>query len=336
MYSDHCRPVKMGMSGSHVNSRDAGSAAQARRSEARRQAKRRHARKRIMQAGGVLVAALVIGLGAAWLLRDSSTPDEAVGQALHQFDTADYHSLVFDPNDPDTLFFGHHYGLMVSRDAGLTWDDGTLGEHDAMQQGIALDASRHYVAGHNVFQVSDDGGQTWRDRQSNLPALDIHGFAVAPSDPDRLYALEVVSGGFYSSRDGGASWEQLPLPPGLQTAMLPMAVSYDDPEHLFVTVGTDVLESLDGGESWIAQPGPGRTVVSLALMPDDPQRMLVGTVEGLWLWDVDVWRKLPLTVDGAVLAIAVHPTMTERIAVIDQQGNFYRSDDAGATWVTAP
>src|SRR3990172_11497799 len=38
--------------------------------------------------------------------------------AIHTFDTADYHSLAFDPDQPNVVLFGHHGGLQMSDDGG--------------------------------------------------------------------------------------------------------------------------------------------------------------------------------------------------------------------------
>ncbi len=276
--------------------------------------------------------AVVAGF-VAWRLVDDGA-DDVSGQAIFKFDTTDYHSLAFDPQDVDTLYFGHHGGLMVSEDGGETWADGRLQGVDVMQQSIPADGGgRHYAAGHEVFSVSTDGGATWSTPSTNLPALDIHGFAAAPTDSERLYAFEIVSRGFYTSTDGGSTWETLALPPGMQAGLLPLAVGYDDPLHVFAGVGDQLIESTDGGRNWTTIPAPGGTVVSIATSPDDPETLFVGTGEGLWQrGSGGGWARLSVLTDGAALAVAVHPDDPSVVAVLDQQGNLYRSDDGGATW----
>ena len=47
--------------------------------------------------------------------------------------TADFHALAFSPENSDTVFFGHHNGVMRSADGGKTWGavaDGAA--HDAV------------------------------------------------------------------------------------------------------------------------------------------------------------------------------------------------------------
>lgn len=304
-----------------------------RKQEARQRARRRRLQRLAVNAALGLVVLVAAGaLVAWWLARDDA--DDVAGQALYTFDTRDFHSLAFDPDDANRLYFGHHGGLMISDDGGASWRDAALQGVDVMQQSVPADGGgRHYAAGHEVFFVSSDGGATWAAPDTDLPALDIHGFAAAPTDGDRLYAFEIVSRGLYTSADGGATWTDLALPPGMQAGLLPMAVGYDDPLHLFAGVGPELIESKDGGQTWQPLEAPGGTIVSLATLPDDPASLLVGTEAGIWQRGVGGgWARLDLQTDGAVLAIAAHPADSSELAVLDQQGNLYRSHDGGASW----
>src|SRR5438093_3456308 len=64
---------------------------------------------------------------------------------------------------------------------------------------------------------STDGGTTWTQLGEGLPAVLQANIAVAPSDPNVLYAT-IAAGqgpiGFYKSTDGGAHWFQAITGPG--------------------------------------------------------------------------------------------------------------------------
>ena len=302
-----------------------------RTSETRRRAHQRRRRRLFGSLGVAVLVVLLSGFGAWRLLGETET---TASQPLHQFDTQDFHSLAFDPDDPDTIFFGHHGGMMISNDAGVTWQAGPPENIDVMQQAIPLaDPSRRYIAGHDVFQMSTDGGQTWDAPSTNLPGLDIHGFTAAPSDPDRLYASEVQTTGFYASVDGGATWEARALPLGMRAGTIPLVVAADDSEHVYAGVGGKIAESRDGGRTWQESSDLGIAVIGLAIDPTDPSALFAATSDGLQKrGSGGTWTKLPITPDGVLLAVAVHPRDPSRVAVIDQQGNFYRSDDGGRTW----
>jgi len=302
------------------------------RERMQREVQARRRQRRLLLSG--LLALTVIGIAVGvWAItaRVGSGPN---AQALYQFHTQDVHSLAFDPGDANTVFFGHHTGLKVSRDAGSTWQDVSVGNVDAMQLAMhAAGGDRRYLAGHNVFMVSTDGGKTWRNQPTNLPGLDLHTFAASPSDPMRLYTAPVGVGGLFTSTDGGSQWQQVPLPQGGASGM-GLAVAPHSPLHLYAGIGTRIAESRDGGKTWASQSGPTAEVMQLAI---DPAGVLyAGTVQGLAKRAPDgAWHTLPLPAGTAVFAIAVSATQPGRVAVVDQQGHFYRSDDGAQTWVPA-
>jgi photosystem II stability/assembly factor-like uncharacterized protein len=196
------------------------------------------------------------------------------------------------------------------------------------------DSSRLYAAGHDVFYVSTDGGESWASQPNNLPSLDLHAFAGSPSDPLRLYTAPAGQG-IFTSADGGATWEPITLPPGADRAPVALVVAPDDPLHVYGGTGSTVAESTDGGKTWQELPGsgPAGSVITLAISPDEPTTLYAGTDQGLFTRTTDgTWRDLEVDTSGAVLAVAVRPTQPERVAIVDQNGNFYRTDDAGESW----
>lgn len=274
---------------------------------------------------------VAIGLGAWWGL-GLSRP--ANGQALSRLATGDFHAIAFDPTNADTLFFGHHQGMKVSHDGGKSWQDTVVSGVDAMEIGMPAGGSRRmYLAGHDIFVVSSDAGQSWDQPQTNLPDLDLHGFAVAPSDPMRLYAFAMGVSGLFTSADGGTTWEPRTLPPGMSMGMLPLAVAPDNPLRVVAGVGDQLAVSEDGAKTWQTQPGPGGEITAIAIAPTAPPVRYVGASGAIWQESPDgTWQRLPLTPDGAILALAVSPSQPARIAAVDQRGNFYRSDDGGQHW----
>lgn len=131
------------------------------------------------------------------------------GEPISRLRTADFHSLAFSPLEPDTVFFGHHGGLLVSTDSGREWRPTSLQNADAMALAAPpADPKMMYAAGHNVFFKSIDGGRSWTSVESDLPGLDIHAFAADPENGDHLYAY-LVGFGLFRSEDGGENWELL-------------------------------------------------------------------------------------------------------------------------------
>lgn len=255
------------------------------------------------------------------------------GAALHTFDTEDAHSLAFDLADPDTLYFGHHGGLLVSHDGGKSWRDSSLRGVDAMQQMLALaDPPRHYVAGHDIFAVSVDGGQTWQPQTNNLPSLDLHTFSGSPADPNRLYTIPAGMG-LFTSDDGGETWVEASLPSGAQTQPIALAVAPNEPRTVFLARNGEIAISVDAAATWRSLAGPGGLISAIAVAPNEGETLYAATLEGLYLRRPNgAWERLPVEIEAMLVSLAVSPARPERIAMLDQDGNFYRSDDGGRTW----
>lgn len=130
-------------------------------------------------------------------------------------------------------------GLIRSTDAGESWEPVSLsGEADFH----ALEAAHGRVYGfdgaNGRLMVSDDGGESWEERQPPGPLLDV---AVHPSDPERLVATS--ERGVFLSEDDGETWR----PTGGEIGFL--AWPAEDRLYLIGASGT-VQVSSDVGESW--------------------------------------------------------------------------------------
>jgi len=238
--------------------------------------------------------------------------------------TKDAHSLLFTEGSTDHVLFGHHGGILESRDGGETWSPMPV-RADAM--GMAATEGSIYIAGHEVFMVSQDGGETWSNVDARLPSLDIHAFASDPVDPDRMWAYLAI-GGLWESRDAGASWEIV------YQGHLPqlMAVSTQDGTELRgLDPFSGIVASSDAGRTWsVRSAPPSAPVVSLTATPDG-RIMLLGAGDGLYrsddggkTWSGPILRQMPFAMstspDGGVIAVVTSST------------DFYRSDDGGRTW----
>jgi photosystem II stability/assembly factor-like uncharacterized protein len=300
-----------------------------RREKSQRRSRQRRRQRLLVRAGAGILAVLVL-LGSVWWLIGRA---DTAGGALYQFDTADYHSLAFDPVDPDTLYFGHHHGLKVSRDGGRSWQDAPLQDVDAMQIAMpASDPNRRYAAGHDIFFVSDDGGETWHSQPNNLPNVDLHYFAGSPSDASRLYTIPIQSG-LWTSADGGAFWTEATMPPTPDTQPIALAVSPADSRTVYLARAGQISISRDAGMTWETSPGPDAMILSLVVADDGNETLYAGTNQGLMRRDAGGgWERLPLDPDGLIMAVAVSPVQPGRIAVLDQRGKLYRSDNGGLSW----
>lgn len=107
------------------------------------------------------VAVIVAGFAIWRAVPAFGGEQSGAAQSIATLDAPDVHSLLIDPTDPDHVLFGSHAGIQESRDGGFTWQPGALQNADAMSMATSSkEPATLFVAGHDVFLVSRDGGAT--------------------------------------------------------------------------------------------------------------------------------------------------------------------------------
>jgi photosystem II stability/assembly factor-like uncharacterized protein len=239
--------------------------------------------------------------------------------------TADVHALAFDPADTQHLYFGHHNGLLESRDGGRTWQPTALSRADAMNV-QAGDGELLQIAGHNAYMETTDGGETWQPVPNDLPGLDLHAFVTDPADPERAWAY-AVGFGLFETTDRGRHWERR------HAGDWPVIVAHRA-AGTTILVGASpsgLLSSSDGGRSWQPLGSVGGQIVSLAAAPNGSV-IYAGTTRGL-VQSSDSGRTWqPTGFTGTALAVAAAPNDPRIVAIVDEQTRFFRSADGGASW----
>lgn len=126
---------------------------------------------------------------------------------------------------------------------------------------------------------STDGGDHWTRLTTGLPSLMGRiGFAVAPSNANRIYALiEADSGGMYRSDDAGASWRRVSASRALQARpwyFMTVTVDPKNPDVVYAP-GFAFLKSSDGGLTFATRPSPHSDNHRLWINPSNPRTMLL-------------------------------------------------------------
>jgi photosystem II stability/assembly factor-like uncharacterized protein len=193
--------------------------------------------------------------------------------------------------------------------------------------GVPGDGATFYFGsvGGGVWKTTD-AGVTWTPIFDGQPIASIGALAVAPSNPNVLYAgtgesdirADLSSGdGVYKSQDGGATWKNIGLRDSHQISQIVV-----DPHNAdIVYIGAlghaygpnderGVYKSIDGGNTWthVLDKGPSIGVSDLAIATAAPNILFVGT-----------WN-------------AHRPPWSTYAPLQGPGGGLYRSTDSGATW----
>lgn len=285
-------------------------------------------RRRLVQfvAAYLVLCALVVAiiLIQPWFELPGDSGVDRVSAGLPA--TADYHSLLVSPTNPDDVYLGTHDGLFRSTDAGATWRKAALDGRDAMSL-ARVSATEWWAAGHDLLMRSSDGGATWQGvSPQGLPGLDVHGFAVDPSKPGRLWAA-VAGQGLFRSDDDGATFRQASRDVG--GAVMALAV-LPDGRLLAGDMQQGLVTTADGGRTWRA--GLREGLMGLAVSPADSGALLATGAAIFRSTDGGAAFARVLETPNGSGPVAFAPSLPTRAYVVGLDGVLYRSDDTGATW----
>ena len=234
--------------------------------------------------------------------------------------------IAVDSRNANRLFvavMGHPYGPNTQRgvyrstDGGAKWErvfykDEYTGANDieidpsnpdivyaAMWESVlgpTEDGNAFAGTGGGVFK-STDGGNTWRQLKSGLPANLVQADVdVAPSNPRRLYAVvkttepsEYMTGkgmGFFRSDDAGESWTRITddARPVMLIGGGDLPVPKVDPKNPDVVYSASIIavRSTDGGKTWTSLRGApgGDDYQNLWISPKDSNVILLASDQG--------------------------------------------------------
>jgi len=226
--------------------------------------------------------------------------------------------IVIDPHDPKHVVvaaLGHEWGpnpdrgVYVTTDGGGTWrkslyvDDHTGAIDVAMQpgNGQVLFAATWQAdrtpwtlhdggPGSGVWR-STDGGETWKRLREGLPTGTIGriGLAIAPSEPNRVYALleaAIGKGTLFATDDLGDHWHEISDNHAYNVRgfyFTTLEVAPDDADRVYF-LGFQLVESDDGGKTArVIDESVHVDHHALWIDPTNPKRMIQGNDGGAYL-----------------------------------------------------
>lgn len=148
------------------------------------------------------------------------------------------------PLQPTTIWAGTvRSGLLVSKDAGVTWQKSPLIPTQVPIQAIESDPTNPnvvYVGTTQTLYMTRDGGANFVRRGGGLPAGNFSAILINPSNPNEVFAGSALEnrGGIFHSVDAGQTWRQLDTQDVTIPSRRVWAMEFDSTSHNSLLIGT--------------------------------------------------------------------------------------------------
>jgi len=152
-----------------------------------------------------------------------------------------------DPRQPETILVGTAAsGVLISHDAGKTWQQVSGIPSDAPVNTIARDEQRPnniYVGTKQSFYLSHDGGVNWTRRGGNLPFGDFTSILINPRNGDEVfvgnaYQTGEIGGGVYRTVNAGQTWARIDPKENRLPSQRIWALAFDSRDQNTLFVGS--------------------------------------------------------------------------------------------------
>jgi len=250
--------------------------------------------------------------------------------------------VTIDPNNSDVVWIGlqNTGAIYKSTDAGNTWVkkiSGIVESNGFTVRGISIEPGNSDI----VYAAGEINSTLWSGQYKSFQGFDF------------------VKGVVYKSIDGGGNWKPIWRGDNLARYIL---INPDDPNILYISTGifdryaansdpangvaggTGIFKSVDGGATWnpINNGLKNLYVGSLYISPVDSNTLLAGT--GYAMSD-DEGGGIYRSTDGGlnwqymggsprVVSVEISTANPQIAYAADvAHSNFFRSDDAGLTWI---
>lgn len=283
--------------------------------------------------------------GATWQERGMVATAKNRGYELSD---ADVTRIVFDPSDPDTMFFGtREQGLFGSNTAGQSWTQILPGQY--ISDIAPLPNARCILYALTPIRVlqTTNCGKTWTVLLNESRAqVGLTVLTIDQRHPQTVFVASSV-GDVFVSKDGGETWRTLVRFPAKNIRRLIVDPRTEGTLYAATADGV-VYRSGNTGGTWKDISKPLRDFaeeekLSLAYRNFSilPGSRLFFASEDMLFRSFNsgaTWQKIPILIpSGSSKIYAARPDPNSfSLITYATKNTFYRTTDAGAHWVARP
>jgi photosystem II stability/assembly factor-like uncharacterized protein len=256
------------------------------------------------------------------------------------------HAMTQAKDDPNILFVGSSNGVFVSKNSGDDWEKIASPTMPVNLNSMAIDPRRSSTiyAGTNWRPYkSTDGGQSWRlIKAGMIDDSDVFAVTIDPRNSEHIIAS--ACSGIYESFSGGDTWKKIQGIPSQSRRTRDIVQHPTIPGTVYAGTTEGFWLTTNGGKSWALTTQRNLEINSIAVHPDEPNRVFIATNNYGVMVSNDGGKNFVPTNDNFTsrFAYSVTPDIAQpgRLYATTQNtassgGFFFTSMDGGKSWTQA-
>ena len=256
------------------------------------------------------------------------------------------HAMTQAKDNPNMLFVGTSNGVFVSKNSGDDWEKISSSTMPVNLNSMAIDPRRSSTiyAGTNWRPYkSTDGGQSWRlIKTGMIDDSDVFAVTIDPRNAEHIIAS--ACSGIYESFNGGDKWAKIQGIPSQSRRTRDLVQHPTLPGTVYAATTEGFWMTTNGGKSWALTTQRNLEINSIAVHPDEPNRVFIATNNYGVMISIDGGKNFTPTNDNFTsrFTYSVTPDISQpnRLYATTHNtassgGFFFTSMDAGKSWTQA-
>ncbi len=253
------------------------------------------------------------------------------------------HALTQSTFDPNILMAGTVNGVWISKNSGADWERFSSSTNPINVDSVAIDprnASTIYAGTWWRAYKSTDSGKNWRlIKDGMIDDSDVFAVNIDPRNAEHIIAS--ACSGIYESTNAGERWAKIQGIPSQSRRTRDIMQHPSIPGTVYAATTEGFWMSINGGKSWSLTTQRNLEINSIAVHPDNPNRVFIGTNNYGVMVSNDGGRNFVPTNDKFTsrftYSIIPDNQQPNRIYAATRNiatggGFFFISNDRGVTW----
>jgi photosystem II stability/assembly factor-like uncharacterized protein len=237
--------------------------------------------------------------------------------------------LLIDSRDSKIIYTsGHRHkepgGFFMTKDGGATWTEAKELRKESIHsmEQSPKNPNLIFAGTTNGMWKSENSGDDWKKIESStMPDTTIDSIAIDPRDDDTIYAGTWWRA--YKTTDGGKNWRLIKNGMIDDSDVFAIEIDQKNPDHIIASACSGIYESYNKGEKWAKVQG-----IPSQSRRTNSNTVYAATTEGFWMTTGKGWI-ITTQKDLEINSIAVHPDEPNRIFIGTNNYGVLVSKDGG-------